>query len=557
MRTSILLVGAALALTAIACTTEDSGNGGWRRGATRAITTGANDDVCAPENTPHAEDNPFAPCALKTEHHVVDLTLPQNQKGTGFSTRSLKMQADPAAPAAAAAGLCQGQSGPGFTTCGPNGNDSCCRAATVPPGKAGALVSIGTSYDLGVYTVTAARFRQFVDAFGGNLRGAATDGKLPGYKTANADKLPASRAAVDDELGPSCKFRGDPGNYGARTWWSQDVQDTVASIMSDDNDRAADIRNDARKQSLDAKPANCVSYYMAAAFCAWDGGRLPTNDEWVYAALGGEELREYPWGTGRTRDRLVTDMVRAQQAGDDGADLTWPEDFPFFDNGMNAYHIAPPGRKPAGMGRWGHLDLAGNVLQWTADIDANGGGTVRGGSWEGHSDANAAAYTNYDLMRTYGSLGFRCAYGAAQPVVPPEPPKPAIQKITVYRGYAAGIGDHLQGITPNEGAPTYASEGVSFQTVGGALDAATQAPLFRCLWTANGHHFLSNDPACEGAGTSDGPVGNVYKAQVEGTLPIYRCLGGGVDHLSTLFPQECVAGGFTVEGSQGFAFPAQ
>lgn len=121
--------------------------------------------------------------------------------------------------------------------------------------------------------------------------------------------------------------------------------------MTDDNDRAADIRKDATAARLAAKPANCVSYWMASAFCAWDGGRLPSNDEWVYAALGGDELREYPWGAGRTRDRLVTDFSRAQQTGEGDSDFTYPEDFPFFDNGMNAYHIAPPGRKPAGVGR--------------------------------------------------------------------------------------------------------------------------------------------------------------------------------------------------------------
>ena len=323
--------------------------------------------------------------------------------------------------------------------------------------------------------------------------------------------------------------------------------------MTDDNDRAADIRKDTTAARLAAKPANCVSYWMASAFCAWDGGRLPSNDEWVYAALGADQLREYPWGADRTRDRLVTDFSRAQQTGEGDSDFTYPEDFPFFDNGMNAYHIAPPGRKPAGAGRWGHLNLAGNVLQWMADV-VNGAGIVRGGSWEGHSDANKDAYTNYALTRMYGSLGFRCAYGSAQPVVVPPPPPPAITKVPVYRSYA-DAGDHLLSVVSGEGAPTFKLEGVAFQAIAGDIDAATTAPLYRCYTAGNGHHYISTQQDCEGAGVNDGFLGVSYRGQAAGTVPLYRCyLAKNGDHVTTITPDECTTNGFTVEGSQGFVF---
>ena len=42
---------------------------------------------------------------------------------------------------------------------------------------------------------------------------------------------------------------------------------------------------------------NCVNWFEAYAFCIWDGGFLPSDTEWEYAAAGGSLQREYPWGS--------------------------------------------------------------------------------------------------------------------------------------------------------------------------------------------------------------------------------------------------------------------
>ena len=124
---------------------------------------------------------------------------------------------------------------------------------------------------------------------------------------------------------------------------------------------------------------NCVTWYEAFAFCAWDGGRLPTEAEWEFAAAGGDQNRLYPWG--------ITDPT-----GND-ADLVTS-----LDHGAMA--TTAVGSHPLGNGRWGHRDLAGGmwepVLDWFDETWYQGAGknctdcaqlagagtrVVKGGAW--------------------------------------------------------------------------------------------------------------------------------------------------------------------------------
>jgi formylglycine-generating enzyme required for sulfatase activity len=96
-------------------------------------------------------------------------------------------------------------------------------------------------------------------------------------------------------------------------------------------------------------PLTYVSRGEAAAFCAANGVRLPTEIEWEAAARGGDD-RLWPWGD------EPPDNTRAT-----------------FGQGIGG--PSPAGLHPAGASPCGAFDMSGNVFEWTVD------GAVRGGSY--------------------------------------------------------------------------------------------------------------------------------------------------------------------------------
>jgi formylglycine-generating enzyme required for sulfatase activity len=161
----------------------------------------------------------------------------------------------------------------------------------------------------------------------------------------------------------------------------------------------------------DDYPVAGIPWQDAADYCAWAGGRLPSEAEWEYAARG-TERRIYPWG-----DAF------------DCAGGNLEDDFTGCDDGYA--HTAPVGSFPAGVSWCGALDLAGNVWEWAADWygdypsapGSNPSGpaagelnVLRGGSWGYDQDGVRAAY-RYPVPpdADYLGVGLRCAVSAPAP----------------------------------------------------------------------------------------------------------------------------------------------
>jgi formylglycine-generating enzyme required for sulfatase activity len=213
-----------------------------------------------------------------------------------------------------------------------------------------------SSFRLDRFEVTVGRFRQFVHAIiDHGFRPAGGSGKHTHLRDGKGllDSTQALEAGWDSHWNASLLTRANTNDSGP-----------VADVLrcSREHQGASEAGgnwtpNPGPNENL---PINCVDWYEAYAFCIWDGGFLPSSEEFSYAASAGSEQRVYPWSVPPISKTI--DCSYANYGGQTDQPTRWCHATGANDVGSES---------PKGDGKWGHADLTGNVAEWI--LDGEGG----------------------------------------------------------------------------------------------------------------------------------------------------------------------------------------
>jgi formylglycine-generating enzyme required for sulfatase activity len=165
----------------------------------------------------------------------------------------------------------------------------------------------------------------------------------------------------------------------------------------------------------DTHPINCVDWTQADAFCRANGKRLPTEEEWEYAARGAE-ARLYPWGDAPPDAKHLNACGSECVSAGKTRGETWAA---MYEGHDGFFGTAPVGSFPLGATPLGLVDMAGNVWEWTASVHCDytdpkkctTDRVNRGGGWFNDFPPDVQGANRNEAVASYRNrdLGFRCA----------------------------------------------------------------------------------------------------------------------------------------------------
>ncbi len=344
---------------------------------------------------------PDASMADATDAYTADATVPFD------APPCLKADAGPSPPSCA-------PGGPGMTNCGAC-LESCCTSLEVeggtyfrtydltdaglpaPPPDGGptgeADPASVSDFRLDKYLVTVGRFRQFVTAWDGGA------GYVPPVGSGKHVQLNSGQGLANS---------GSPGTY--EQGWSSASDTSIAPTdanLACYSGFATWTSSAATRENL---PINCVTWEEAYAFCIWDGGFLPSEAEWGYAAAGGHEQRLYPWGS--------TPVGAGNEYAIFGCN--YPDHTGICTGVAN---VANVGTAVRGAGRWGQLDMAGELFEWNLDwyapyvdpcadcsyLTTTSNRVIRGAYFSYDASYLVASNRGNSPSSRVNGIGFRCA----------------------------------------------------------------------------------------------------------------------------------------------------
>ena len=181
------------------------------------------------------------------------------------------------------------------------------------------------------FEVTVANYQTFV--------------KNTGYKTrAERGWQKDEKNGIGVELPPSSAIFNPRPDLGARNmnWWKLQEGANWRMPLGRENDY----------RPKPNEPVVHITREDAEAYAKWQGGRLPTEAEWEFAARGGADNQLLAWS--EVKREAVKEKAN-----------TWNGIFPMVNTKEDGYAgIAPVGMFPPN--GYGLYDMIGNVWEWTA-----------------------------------------------------------------------------------------------------------------------------------------------------------------------------------------------